>query len=139
MSSINFAEFTWFSPTPKTMLSISIPNENSFNLNPKLMEQMPSYIDIGASSDGHTLCIREKPDIGYKLPKSGSVKAKELIRFLVEAEVRLPAKYIVTNEGNCWKAVLVNPSSPIPTVNTKKPPRKKRMNLSGLAKEVEEL
>lgn len=139
MSSIHFAEFTWFSPTPKTTLSISIPNENSFNLNPKLMEQMPSYIEIGVSSDGRVLGIREKPDTGYKLPKSGSVKAKELICFLVSAGVRLPAKYIVTNEGDCWKAVLVKPSSPIPTVNTKKPPRKKRMNLSGLVKEVEEL
>ena len=137
MSSINFAEFTWFSPKPKITLSITIPNQNSLNLNPKLMDQMPQYIEIGASNDGSMLCIREKSDAGYKLPKSGSVKDKDLIRFLVAAGVRLSARYTVTKEAGYWLAALDDPSSP--KVEMKKPPRKKRTNLEGLAKEVEGL
>ncbi len=138
MSNINFTEFTWFSPKPKITLAVTIPNQDVLNLNSKLMEQMPKYVVIGAKDAGRILCIREQANTGYRLPKSGTVKGRDLIESLVSMGVRIPARYTAIKEDDCWIATLDKPM--LPKVNMKKPPRKpKKDDLQSLRREVEKL
>jgi hypothetical protein len=134
MSKVNFSEFTWFIPRPKNQLAITIPNLHSLNLNPKLMEEMPTYITIGVSKAGDRLCLRAQPHSGYRLPKGGGVKDKDLIKLITASGVRLPARYTVWKEDDCWLATLDEHLSP--KVNMAKPPNKPRTrNLKGILEE----
>lgn len=134
MSKVNFNEFTWFAPRPKNQLAITIPNLCSLNLNPKLMEEMPAYITIGVNKTGELLCLREQAHSGYRLPKGGCVKDKDLIKLITDSGVRLPSRYTVWKEDDCWLAKLDVHVSP--KVNTTKPPTKPRKhNLKTLLEE----
>lgn len=138
MANIDFEKFTWFTPKPKIQLAITIPNQNYLNLNLKLIEQMPSRIAIGVSSNGTELCIQEQSEGGYKVPKSGAIKDKSLIQFIISRNVLLPVKYTVQREGDCWLAFMDEPTTP--KINMKKPPRKPRSgNVRTLIKEIEAL
>lgn len=138
MSKIDFGEFTWFVPKPKNKLAITIPNLSVMNLNPKLMEEMPPYIAIGVNQIGDQLCLREQPDSGYKLPKGGSVKDKDLIKFISSSGIRLPARYTVLKEDGCWLAKLDEYLPP--KVNMANPPKRPRKrNLKGLLEEGRKL
>ena len=135
MSNINFEKFRWFIPKPKSPLAITIPNPDRLNLNPKLLSQMPSHIEIGISADGQEICIREQLNGGYWVPKSGTIKDKSLIRALTSMGVRLPARYTVQQEGGCWLAIMDEPITR--KVIMKKPPSKPRnSDLHNLAKEI---
>lgn len=109
MTSINFEEFTWFTPKAKTGLSCTIPNQKTINLNPTLTGQLPAYISIGEKEGGKILAIRESDEStesAWKVPKSGSLKKSEWINWLISRGVRLPAKYSITRMDNGWLAVL---------------------------------
>lgn len=134
MSKVDFNDFTWFIPKPKSRSAITIPNLNIMNLNAKLMENMPSYVTIGVDKTGKCLCLREQAPSGYKLPRSGSVKDKELIANIVALGVRLPARYAVWQENGYWLAILDAHFSP--KVNMSNPPKNPRKrDLKGLLEE----
>lgn len=135
MASIQFEEFSWFVSKPKTQMTITIPNQKNINLNPKLMEQMPTYIAIGAKDGGKSLAIRATDESGWRLPKSGSLKKEDYIGWLIAMGVKIPARFSVTREENGWLAVMDELEPP--KVNMKKPPRKPRADaLRSLAREA---
>ena len=136
MSNIDFEKFTWFTPKPKSLLAITIPNPDRLNLNPELLTQMPSHIEFGVSKNGQEICIRERLNGGYKIPRNGSIKDSSLISVLTSMGVRLPARYTVQKEDNCWLAIMDEPLQR--KVIMKKPPRKPRnSDLHNLTKEIE--
>lgn len=124
MAHIDFTQFTWFVPKPKVSLAITIPNPNSMNLNPHLMAQIPRSITFGISADGAQICICETEGAGYKIAKSGAVKDKDLIRHILNAGARYPARYSVYKEEDCWLGIL--DEQPPLKVDTSKKPRKQR-------------
>lgn len=134
MSKVNFGEFVWFVPKPKNQLAITIPNRGVMNLNPKLMVEMPAYITIGVNKTGDRLCLREQPYSGYKLPKGGCVKDQDLIKLILSSGVRLPARYTVWKEDDCWLAMLDERLPP--KVNMAHPPQiPRKRNLKRLLEE----
>jgi hypothetical protein len=67
-------ELEWFLPRPKSpQFSITIPNDNSFNLNQKLSTLMPKQITIGINSDGKILGLKEAAE-GYLFQKAEVLK-----------------------------------------------------------------
>lgn len=114
-------EFKWFTPSPKSNLAITIPNKEAINLNAKFLEKAPKTITIGVSPDDATLAIKEV-DIGFNVPKSGRVKAQELISYIQSLGVHLPAKYDVEEKVDFWIAKL--DSTYLPKIKMKKAPRK---------------
>ena len=122
-----FPEIEWFLPRPqKVEYAINIPNDNCFNLNAKLRVQMPEQITLGVGANGKTLWIKEKAEEGYKIPKSGVIKASNLIDAIKIRGISLPARYLTEREGDCWVATLVPSVSPLPL--PKKTPKKPRIN-----------
>jgi hypothetical protein len=97
----NISEFEWFLPTSREPeLKISIPNDICFNLNQKLYAQMLDKITIGISMDGKTIHIKTMPDIGFCIPKSGTIKDSTLIDSIKKRGIKLPACYLVKKEEN---------------------------------------
>ncbi|NCC67032.1 MAG: hypothetical protein EOM14_02390 [Clostridia bacterium] len=129
MVKINQEEFTWFLPSPKSDLSINIPNSNRLNLNNKLVDKMPAYITLGISLDGTKIFIKEHGEDGFKVIKSGSIKAHEFISALTKCGVHLPARYIVTKTDGGWIATLTSPVLSRVNKTTAKP---RKQNLSPL-------
>lgn len=137
MTTIDFADFTWFSPKPKgSQMAITVPNLTCLNFNAKAMIKMPVQIQIGISEDAKTIGICEKPGTGYKIPKSGTVKDKDLVDFLVSHGVRLPAKYELQPAANGWIANLMESRPPKVTGNSRKP-RISKITADKLIKEIE--
>lgn len=129
MTKINQEEFTWFLPTPKSDMAINIPNPNLLNLNNKLLDEMPAYIMLGISSDGTKIFIKDHGEDGFKVIKSGTIKAHDVISALTKSGVHLPARYIVTNTDGGWIATLALPISPKTNKTVSKP---REQNLSSL-------
>lgn len=122
---INSLEFKWFLPAPpKPELAITIPNDKCFNLNQNLCSQMPNYITIGVLEGGKTLCLKKETEIGYQIPKSGSIKAINIIEYMKKQGIKLPARYLVEEKEAYWIATLVPPSAP--SGPAKKMPHKSR-------------
>lgn len=135
MASIQFEEFSWFTPKAKTQMAITIPNQKNINLNSKLMAQMPAHIIIGVKDSGATLAVRETDTSGWRLPKSGSLKKEDFIRWLIDKGLKIPARFSVTREDNGWLAVMDDPK-PL-KVDIKKPPRRRNTSaLQSLKREV---
>lgn len=123
---INFSELEWFLPPPKKVeLIISIPNDNCFNLNPKLSDEVKKKITIGVSTDGKTIVLKEE-EKGYNIPKSGIIKASNLIDAIKTRGIRLPVCFLVERQDDFWIATLVPPVKS-PSLQ-KKIPRKPRVN-----------
>ena len=138
MSNVDFGAFKWYTPRRASQLAITIPNPNHLNLNPKLRTQMPTHIQIGTKDNGQCICIRECPDTGYKVPKGGSIEDKSILQDIISSGVRLPARYSVEKEDDCWLAIL--DEDVLPKVSEKKAPRKPRKNdFQQLEKELKSL
>lgn len=134
MSKIDFSEFTWFKAKPKNQFAITIPNQTILNINPKLLEVLPAFIEIGVRKAGTELCLREQPHSGYRILRSGAIKDKELLKYIVDSGVRLPARYTVLQEDDYWLAILDEWFPP--KINAANPPKKPRTrNLKELLKE----
>lgn len=115
-SSYEPSEFTWFLPAPrKPVLSITIPNDNCFNLNQKLYSQINDRIAIGVNCDGKRIRIKLKPEVGYSVPKSGIIKDLDLIAKIKKCGIKLPASYLVEQKEDYWEATLVTRAAPLPS------------------------
>lgn len=123
---INLSDFDWFLPSPKEVVySITIPNDTCFNLNQRLISQISKKITIGIyKSNPNTLCIKNEPDKGFSIPKSGTIKDKALINAIKSRGIQLPAHYSVKSKGEFWIASLNPPT--IPPNPPKKIPHKPR-------------
>lgn len=120
------SEFSWYLPTPpKPVLSITIPDEKSINLNGRLREIVPNRLKIGVNMDGTKLGLLEEQK-GFHIPKNGMIKAQDVIHDITLRGISLPARYIVENIDDLWVATLV-PTIPAPTT-PKKTPNKPRLN-----------
>lgn len=120
------SEFSWHLPTPpKPVLSITIQDEKSFNLNGRLSEIIPKNIKIGVNLDGTELGMLAEIK-GFRVPKNGRIKAEKLIYDITSRGISLPARYLVENIDGFWIARLVT-STPSPTTS-KKTPKKPRIN-----------
>jgi hypothetical protein len=110
----------------KIEFAITIPNNNCFNLSQRLIEAVQKKITIGVSSDGKTLALKEDIEKGYNVPKSGVIKASNVIDAIKTRGIRLPAHYLVRKEDDFWVAALIPPvkSPSLP----KKTPKKPRVN-----------
>ena len=116
-------DYVWFTPKPKVpQAAITIPNPSGLNLNKYALLELPTKFVIGAALNGEMLCLKEDPEKGYSATKSGSIKAKEIVAFLMENGVELPARYVIHKEDNCWTAELVQKDAL--KINLEKSPRK---------------
>lgn len=125
-----FDDFDWFIPREKKKISITIPNTSSFNLNSELVQTMPDRIAIGIKGID-TICIRQD-DNGYKVPKNGSIKTREMIATLISNGLSLPAKYAVTSNDSWWIATLESTSQPIVIQPSKVSPKPRKRGLNKL-------
>ena len=105
----NDLDFEWFLPDPKNAeCVITIPNDYSFNINQKLLNKIPKNITIGISLDGKTLKIKDDTK-GFKIPKSGSMKAFTFIAAIKGRGIKLPARYLVKQNDDQIIASFVPP------------------------------
>lgn len=119
----NFDDYVWFTPKPKVpQAAITIPNPDALNLNKYALQALPPKFAIGVAPDGATLCLRENPETGYSPVKSGAIKDKELVAFLMEAGVELPARYVLKKVNDFWVAELAQTAPK--KINLNKPPRR---------------
>lgn len=125
-SPTDFLDFEWFLPAPrKSEFVITVNNTKSFNLNQRLCSKIWKQIQIGITSDGKTLCLKEKPENGFFVPKSGSIKDSVLINEIKSRGISLPARYIAERKGDYWFATIVPAvTSPAQLKKTPKKPRK---------------
>jgi hypothetical protein len=124
---IDTIEFEWFFPIPpKPELAITIPNEKCFNLNQNLCSRVPKRITIGVSKNGKIICLKEEPEMGFRIPKSGTIQDMNLIDSIKRRGIKLPARYLVEQNEGRWIATLVLPI--VPSRPPKKTPKKVRKN-----------
>ncbi len=135
MDTFDFSQFTvWFSGESQSPYAITICNKEQMNINAKLLERLPQNYEVGVSADGHMLCLREK-DGGYRLLKSGWVKDKTLVQYILAQGVHLPARYTVTEQHGIWVGKLEEQKQPV--LNMTKPPRRpKGKTLEGVLQEL---
>lgn len=94
------SDFQWFIPSTKASeYVITIPNDTNFNFNQKLLNKIPKKISIGVSPDGKKIRIKESSN-GYNIPKSGSIKASEIIKSIKDRGIRLPVRYTVHHDDD---------------------------------------
>ena len=130
----NKSDFEWVQPKLKSKLAISIPNEHDFNINPRLLAEIPERIGIGYNLQNMTLALC-KEDTGHACPKNGTIKLPELIQKLTQHEMHFPARFTVIHENDLWIGTL--DPQPEPKSVLKKPPRrKKKPDLKRLAEEA---
>lgn len=125
----------WFSGEVQSPYAVTICGKEQININAKLRERMPLEFEVGVFADGHTICFRAK-DGGHKLLKSGHVKDKALVQYILDQGVHLPARYTVTEQNGIWVGTLDEQKQP--ALNMTKPPRRpKTKKLEGVLQELE--
>ena len=96
---------------------------------------VPERIAIGLKG-GDLICLRQA-DAGYRVPRGGSVKAKEVIAALVDMGLSIPARYTVTPGDSYWIATLDKRPAPVAIDPLKASSKPRRRNLSKLIDEEE--
>ncbi len=125
----------WFSGETQSPYAVTICSKQQMNINSKLQERLPPCFEVGVSADGRMVCFREKEG-GYKLLKSGYVKDKALVQYILDQGVHLPARYTVTEHDGIWVGTLDEQKQP--ALNMTKPPRRPKVrNLEGVLQELE--
>lgn len=125
----------WFSGEVQSPYAVTICSKEQININAKLRERLASEFEVGVFADGRTICFRTKEG-GHKLLKSGYVKDKALVQYILEHGVHLPARYTVTEQSGVWVGTLDEQKQP--ALNMTKPPRRpKAKKLEGVLQELE--
>ena len=63
----NKSDFEWVQPKLKSKLAISIPNEHDFNINPRLLAEIPERIGIGYNLQNMTLALSSIPAVVHDI------------------------------------------------------------------------
>ncbi len=136
LKNIALESLTWHAPAPKSPFAVTIPNQNEIRFNRKLTPELPPCVELGTDENGTHLGIRASEG-GYRVPKSGNIKAQDVIAELRAAGVKLPARYVMARVEGGWLGTLVK--TPEAAFDLKKTPRSpKKKDLSGLVGELAE-
>ncbi len=131
MPKIDLSQFDSIEPPKIPQYIVNATLSGNLSLNDKLKNEIScSEIGIRVNKDGSMILIEPNKKDGYKILKSGSIRAETVTRELTKRGVSIPASYKLEwdNEINMWIGTIISRKQPNLSVNKKPNIVKQNMN-----------